>query len=88
MIKNLKLTKGLVFSQRILLELADKGLSRDEAYRLVQSKAMTVWERGGDFRRLLQSDRNIKKYLSEKDLDKCFDLKYYLRNVNKPSKGL
>lgn len=81
--KNLKLTRGLIFSQRILLELADKGLSREEAYRIVQSKAMEVWERGGDFKRLLQSDRNITKHLSKKEIERCFDLKYYLRNLNR-----
>lgn len=81
--KNLKLTRGLIFSQRVLLELSDKGLSREEAYSIVQSKAMEAWEKGGDFRRLLQSDKNIRKYLSKKEIDRCFDLKYYLRNINK-----
>ncbi len=83
MIKNLKLTKGLVFSQRVLLQLTDKGLSREEAYGLVQSKAMHVWKKGGDFKRLLQSDRTVRKYLSKKEIDDCFDLKYYLRNVKR-----
>ncbi len=83
MIKNLKLTQGLIFSQRVMVELTQKGLSRNEAYRLVQSKAMKIWEKGGDFKRLLQSDKNITKYLSKKEIDRCFDLRYYLRNVNK-----
>jgi len=81
--KNLKLTRGLFFSQRVLLELAEKGLSREDAYRLVQSKAMEAWEKGGDFKRLLQSDRDITRYLSKEDIERCFDLKYYLRNVDR-----
>lgn len=83
MIKNLRLTKGLIFSQRVLLELINKGLLREKAYQLVQSKAMEAWERGGDFKRLLHSNRDITKYLSKKEIDRCFDLRYYLRNVNK-----
>lgn len=81
--KNLMLTRGLVFSQKVLLELTGKGISRENAYRLVQSKAMEVWERGGDFRERLKSDKDIRKYLSEKEIDRCFDLKYYLRNINR-----
>lgn len=80
---NLMLTKGLIFSQRVLLELSDKGLSREEAYRLVQARTMEAWERGGDFKKLLESDKNISKYLSKKEIDRCFDLKYYLRNVDR-----
>ena len=81
--KNLKLTKGLIFSQRVLLELSDKGLSREEAYGLVQSRAMEAWEKGKDFKKLLQTDKKISKYLKKKDIERCFDMKYYLRNVNR-----
>ena len=80
--KNLELTGGLIFSQRVMLALIDKGLSREKAYRLVQEKAMEVWEKGADFYQLLKGDEEVANLLSENELKDLFDYNYYLRYVN------
>jgi adenylosuccinate lyase len=83
MLANLIKTKGLIFSQRVLLELMDKGLTRQEAYDLVQRSAMKTWQDKLDFKAVLLKDKGVSRYLAAKELDKIFDLDYYLRNVNK-----
>ncbi|MBN1913536.1 MAG: adenylosuccinate lyase [Candidatus Omnitrophica bacterium] len=83
MLANLVKTKGLIFSQRVLLALMDKGLGRSEAYDLVQRCAMKTWRGPAEFQDNLSQDKDVSKYLSRKELDKIFDLDYYLRNVNK-----
>jgi len=83
MLANLVRTHGLIFSQRVLLELMDRGLSRPAAYDMVQRCAMKTWKLGLDFKQSLLRDKEVLKYLTKKDLDKIFDLDYYLRNVNK-----
>lgn len=81
--KNLEMTGGLVFSGNVLLELARKGVPRDDAYRLVQKSAMKSWKGEGKFLALLKKDKEIGKYLSVKDIEKCFDLKKHLKNVDR-----
>lgn len=88
MLVNLLKTKGLIFSQRMLLALMDKGLSRPKAYDLVQRCAMQTWREGSDFKANLAADTEVAKYFNLKDLDKIFNLDYYLRNVNKIFKRL
>ncbi|MGP0565264.1 adenylosuccinate lyase [Nitrospina sp. 32_T5] len=83
MMRNLELTKGLVFSEHVLLALTRKGVTRDEAYRMVQRNAMQVWEQGGDFVSLLKQDEDIKEKLSAEEIDQAFDLKKHLRNVDR-----
>jgi len=83
MLANLARTHGLIFSQRVLLELMNKGLARQKAYDLVQRCAMKTWKDGSDFKENLLKDKDILRYLNAKDLDKIFDLDYYLRNINK-----
>ncbi len=83
MLANLVKTKGLIFSQRALLALMDKGLSRPKAYDLVQRCAMKTWKEGSQFRENLKNDKGVSGYFKDKDLDKIFDLDYYLRNVAK-----
>ena len=83
MLNNLVKTHGLLFSQRVLLNLMEKGLPRPKAYDLVQSAAMQVWKENLDFKETLLKDKQILKYITEKELDKIFSLDYYLRNVNK-----
>ena len=83
MLANLVKTKGLIFSQRVLLELMHKGLARQRAYDLVQRCAMKSWREGSDFKDNLLKDKEVLQYLGQKALDKIFDLGYYLRNVNK-----
>lgn len=81
--RNLERTKGLVFSQRLLLELIREGASRDEAYEIVQRNAMVSWREGKDFKESMLSDTGAKKFLSESQIDSCFDYEYYLRHVDK-----
>jgi adenylosuccinate lyase len=79
---NLKLTRGLIFSQSLLLALINKGLSRDAAYRLVQGPAMRVWEEGKEFEPLVKADPEIGKHLTPAEVEAIFDLKRYFRHVD------
>ena len=83
MMRNIYFGGGLVFSQRLLLRLADPVGSRDQAYRLVQRNAMAAQQGKGSFRELVKKDADIRKHLSESEIDECFDLKYYTRNIGK-----
>jgi adenylosuccinate lyase len=80
---NLDLTRGLVFSQRALMALIDKGMSRQEAYELIQRSAMRAWRDGQDFRELLGADPEVTILLKKKDLDNLFDYSYYLREIDR-----
>jgi adenylosuccinate lyase len=82
MAANLQLTRGLVFSQSLLLALIDKGLSRDAAYRLVQGPAMRVWQEGGEFAQRVAEDAEIGRHLSAVEVEAIFDLKRYFRHVD------
>jgi len=83
MLTNLAKTRGLIFSQRVLIALMNKGLARPKAYDLVQKAAMQTWQGTGNFKDNLLSLSGAAKYLSAQELDKIFDLDYYLRNVDK-----
>ncbi|HHI96294.1 MAG TPA: adenylosuccinate lyase [Thermodesulfatator atlanticus] len=81
--RNLNLLRGLIFSQPLLLALTEKGLPRQEAYALVQRRAMEVWEdEKKSFPEVVRQAPEITKYLSEEELARLFDLKYYLRHVD------
>ncbi|MBN8968776.1 MAG: adenylosuccinate lyase [Rhizobiales bacterium] len=80
--KNLDRLGGLVHSQRVLIALTQKGASREDAYRLVQRNAMPVWRGEGDFQSLLKKDAEVKKYLSDKEIEEQFDLAYHLKHVD------
>jgi adenylosuccinate lyase len=80
--RNLELSRGLFFSQRLLLALVDSGLSRDEAYRLVQGHAMRAWEEELDFPELVRADAEIGKRLDAAALDSIFDLGQYTRHLD------
>ncbi|UMZ74544.1 adenylosuccinate lyase [Natranaerofaba carboxydovora] len=80
--KNLQGTYGLVFSQQVLLKLIDKGVVRDDAYVMVQRNAMKSWEEERSFLSILKEDKEILDYLSEEELNDCFDPKYHLKNIN------
>ncbi len=82
MMANLNKTRGMIFSGRLLLELGQKTPSKDLAYRIVQDNAMKAWKENGNFKELIQKDRRVTKYLSKHRIEECFDLNYYLRNVN------
>ena len=83
MMKNLNMTNGLIFSQEVLLMLVQKGISREDAYKLVQKNAMQVWEKNKDFKTLLKSDKDILNLLNENEIDSLFDLNKILVNINK-----
>lgn len=83
MLENLNITRGLVFSQQLLLSLTKKDVSREEAYVWVQRNAMKVWDEGGDFQKLVSDDTDIKSKLTQEEIDRVFSLEFYLRNVGK-----
>ncbi|MDR3421541.1 MAG: adenylosuccinate lyase [Xanthobacteraceae bacterium] len=80
--KNLERLGGLVHSQRVLLALTQKGMTREDAYALVQRNAMKAWRGEGDFAALLKADREMRKHLSEKELAANFDLDFHLAQVD------
>lgn len=80
--RNLDLTKGLVFSGQLLLDLAAAGMLREEAYKLVQAHAMRCWEEDGDFRASVERDTEIGKYLSKDQLAESFSLDRQLSNID------
>lgn len=82
MMENLNITRGLIFSQPVLLKLIEKGLTREEAYSLVQKNAMIVWERDMNFPEILKKEKEINKYLDEKEIDLICNLDTRLKNVN------
>ena len=83
MTRNLNITRGLIFSQTVLLKLVDKGITRENAYKLVQDVAMKVWaDQQLTFFHELNKSVEIKKYLSEIELKEIFDNKKMLNNVN------
>jgi len=81
MSENLGLLKGLIFSGQLLLELVEKGASREEAYRWVQRNAMQVWETREDFRALVERDADIRRFLKPREIARVFEVKRYLRHV-------
>jgi len=80
--RNIESSQGLVFSQRVLIALIDKGLTREEAYKMVQDNAMKAWEEKEDFLGLLKVDRRITAHLSKAELNSLFDYGYYLQHVD------
>ena len=83
MLKNLNLTRGLIFSGQLMLALTQKGVSREDAYVYTQRNAMKVWDEGCEYRELVLNDADISAKLSVEEIEKVFDLKHYLRNVEK-----
>ncbi|QEE12073.1 adenylosuccinate lyase [Bartonella krasnovii] len=80
--KNLNKFRGLIHSQRVLLALTQAGISREDAYRIVQRNAMKVWEQGKDFLEELLNDKDVSKALSEAELREKFDLSYHTKHIN------
>ena len=80
--ENMLKSYGLFNSQRVMLALIDKGLNRDFAYDIVQRNAMKSWQTGVQFRKILFRDTDVKRYLTAKEMEDIFDLKYYLKNVD------
>ena len=82
MIKNMNKFKGLIMSQRVLLALTQAGLSREDAYKLVQRNAMKVWEEGKDFKTELINDPEVSKVLTKDEIEEKFDLGYHTKHVD------
>ncbi len=83
MANNTNLFGGIVYSQKVLLRLVDKGLTREDAYRIVQKHALNAFENNGDFKTNLESDDEVVKILSKDEIEECFDRNAYLQNVDK-----
>lgn len=82
MMENIELTNGLIFSQRLLLMLIDKDLSREHAYDMVQPLAMEAWEQNRPFKQLVKASDDIAEYLDEMEIEQAFDLEHHSRNVS------
>ncbi|WP_164670148.1 adenylosuccinate lyase [Virgibacillus doumboii] len=80
--RNIDKTHGVIFSQRVLLALIDKGMAREAAYDIVQPKAMQAWETATHFKQLVEADEQITERLSQAEIDDCFDYTYHLKNVD------
>lgn len=80
--RNMTRTYGLIYSQRVLLKLIDKGMSREAAYDIVQPKAMQAWEEGIQFKQLVQEENRITEKLTPEEIEECFDYSYHLQHVD------
>ncbi|MDJ0592148.1 MAG: adenylosuccinate lyase [Pleurocapsa sp. MO_226.B13] len=81
--RNMNVYGGVIFSQRVLLTLVEKGMNREEAYRVVQGCAHTAWNQvDGDFRQLISQDETVTKILSPEEIDACFDPNHHLKNLD------
>jgi len=80
--RNLELTRGLIFSGQLLLDLAAAGMQREDAYRLVQAHAMEAWQSEGDFYAAIQTDPQIRTFLSQEQIEQAFSVARQLRNVD------
>jgi adenylosuccinate lyase len=83
MLANLESTRGLIFSGQLLLDLVEHGVSREDAYRLVQSHAMRAWKEGLNFHDLVLADKEITGRVPRKQIEYAFDLQRQLKNVDK-----
>ncbi len=83
MLKNIELTRGLTFSGQLMLALTQNGVSREDAYVYTQRNAMKVWDEGGNYKELVMKDADVNSKLSPEEIARVFDLKHYLRNVDK-----
>ena len=81
MMNNLEKFNGLVFSQRVLLSLTQKNISREESYSMVQRNSMKVWNEEGSFYDLIKADKEIASILSDEEIEDIFDLNYHLKQV-------
>ncbi len=80
--ENMNMLKGLIFSQQLLLTLTQKGVSREEAYKIVQRRAMEVWEGKGEFKELLLEDNDLLQHMTREEIEGIFDLGYHLKHVD------
>jgi adenylosuccinate lyase len=81
--ENLDALRGVIYSGQVLLELTRRGVTREDAYAIVQPLAMRVWDEDRDFRELVRSDPSVREHLDPEEIDRVFDLKTQLRNVER-----
>jgi adenylosuccinate lyase len=82
MMANIYRTNGVIFAQRVMNALIEKGFAREEAYDTVQPVAMKAWSEGLDYKTLLQQNEKVTAALSASELDECFTIEYYFKNVD------
>ena len=82
MLENIELTKGLLFSQRTMLLLIEKGLAREDSYKIVQENSMKTWDNGLDFRELISNDHRVTDIVSPQELTELFDYSHYTKYVD------
>ena len=82
MLENMELTRGLLFSQRTMLLLVEKGLAREDSYKIVQENSMKTWDDGLDFRELISNDRRVTDIVSSQELTELFDYSHYTKYVD------
>jgi adenylosuccinate lyase len=80
--RNMAVSRGLFHSETVMLALVGKGLTRETAYKFVQRNAMEVWNAGGDFSARLKADHDVRKHLTPKEIDGCFDLRHTIKKVD------
>ena len=81
--RNLEMMGQLVFSEHVLLALIQKGMTRDEGYKVCQRNAAKCWDDGISSRAALEQDEDVQRLLTKEELDECFDLEHHLRNVDR-----
>jgi adenylosuccinate lyase len=82
MLDNINKTYGVIFSQRFMLKLIEKGWSREQAYDLVQPNAIKSWEEKTSFKALMEANDDVRKALTQEEIDDCFNPKYQVKNVD------
>ena len=83
MLSNMELTRGLLFSQKTMLLLVEKGMARENAYKIVQENSMSTWENNDDFRDLIKNDKRVTSLVSDKELQELFKYENYTEYINK-----
>ena len=82
MLSNMELTKGLMFSQKTMLLLVEKGMARETAYKIVQENSMSTWDKNEDFRDLIKNDKRVTSLVSEEELKELFKYENYTKYVD------
>jgi adenylosuccinate lyase len=88
MVENIGYTKGIVYSQHIMLELIKKGATRLESYDIIQKAALNAYETGREFKGILLEDRDMRKYMSVQEIENCFSLDYHTRHIDTVFKNI
>jgi adenylosuccinate lyase len=81
MLANLNMTKGVIFSQMVLLKLIARGMSREDAYGVVQGNAMRSWNEGADFKQLLLKDNKVMSFMNSRDIEDAFKSENFLKHI-------